>query len=378
MGKRSSPLADTSDKTEEPSEHKLSEARKKGQIFQSQDVVTAVCLFVTILVTNRMIPKLEARYGEYMKQVIALVGEGGNPIGRGLARDFLKMALVGIIPICLSAAIAAILATGVQTRFLNVMDLVKPKFSRLNPANGIKNIFSLRNLISILKNILKIVIIVALAYSMIKNDIVTIARTLDMGLQQSASILLKILYDLLMRVCLVFAVIAAVDFMFEKRQYHKQMMMTKQEVKDEYKMLEGNPEIKGRIKNIQRQRARERMMQDVPKADVVVRNPTHVSVALKYEPKKSAAPIVVAKGLDSLALRIAKVAEENGVPCVENVTLARALYGKCKIGGEIPPEYYGAVAELLVFIYRQQGRLDTFTQDLQEGPEQSGEQPGNR
>ena len=168
------------------------------------------------------------------------------------------------------------------------------------------------------------------------------------------------IFQLVRNVSLAFAVIGFFDFMYQRWSYEKDLKMTKQEVKEEFKQMEGNPEIKGRIKSIQRQMAMSRMMQKVPESDVIIRNPTHFAIALKYDPEKNGAPVVLAKGQDALALRIVKVGEENGVFITENRPLARALYDTCEIGREIPVEFYGAIAEILVYIYKASHREEMF------------------
>ena len=175
---------------------------------------------------------------------------------------------------------------------------------------------------------------------------------LDMPIFNSTTEMLHMVFVLVQNVCIAFAVVAFFDFLYQRWDYENNLKMTKQEVKDEFKQTEGNPEIKGRIRRIQRQMAMSRMMQSVPEADVVVKNPTHFAVALKYDPEKHGAPVVLAMGKDYLALRIIEVAEEHGVFVMENRPLARALYASCKVEREIPAEFYGAVAELLVYIYR--------------------------
>ena len=167
-------------------------------------------------------------------------------------------------------------------------------------------------------------------------------------------------FQLILKVCMVFIIVAFFDFLYQRWEYEKNLKMTKQEVKDEYKQTEGNPEIKGRIRRIQRQMALSRMIQKVPEADVIVRNPTHFAVALKYDPKRHGAPVVLAKGQDELALRIVKAGAENGVFMIENKPLARALYASCRLDQEIPAEFYGAVAEILIYIYRASHREDMF------------------
>ncbi len=189
---------------------------------------------------------------------------------------------------------------------------------------------------------------------------IEISRMFDMPILLSTSRMLQMVFDLVKRVCLAFAIVAFFDYLYQRWDYENNLKMTKQEVKDEYKNTEGNPEIKGRIRSVQRQMALSRMMQKVPQADVIVRNPTHFAVALRYDPERDNAPIVLAKGQDSLALRIVKVGEEHGVFVIENRPLARALYASCELDREIPAEFYGAVAEILVYIYKASNRQDMF------------------
>ncbi len=347
------------DKTEQPTAKRINDTRAEGNVFQSRDIVTvAVLLIVTVILRFRL-SAMETELSNFLKHVLTLMrGDTSSMLSKELMIEFARTAAVCALPIAILAAAVEILAAGVQTRFNFSQKALRPKLSRLNPANGIKRVFSLRGLMTLLKNIVKIIILFYFAYTMIQDDIIPIARTMDMSVPQGAAELFSMMYDLVMRIIMAFAVIAAVDYLFERRQYTKDLMMTKQEVKEEYKMTEGNPEIKGRIRRKQREISQRRMMQQVPQADVVVRNPTHYAVALKYEPHKTPAPVVLAKGVDSLALKIVSVAEENDVPCIENVPLARSLYKACEVNEVIPPEFYGVVAELLVFIYRQENRED--------------------
>lgn len=187
------------------------------------------------------------------------------------------------------------------------------RFSKLNPITGIKNLFSLKKVVELLKNLIKISLLLALLYNLLKGDIVPVARMIDMNPFNSAAYMMNMVFNLVIKICMAFTVVAFFDFLYQRWEYERDLKMTKQEVKDEYKQTEGNPEIKGRIRRIQRQMALSRMIQRVPQADVIVRNPTHFAVALKYDPDKSGAPIVLAKGQDELALRIIKAGEENGI-----------------------------------------------------------------
>ena len=195
-------------------------------------------------------------------------------------------------------------------------------------------------------------VLLYLIFSYFGDTAVGFSRFFDMELGQACSILFNDILALVLRVAVAFVVLAGADFFYQWWDYERQMRMSKQEIKEEYKQTEGDPQVKGKIKEIQRRRAQQRMMQQVPGADVVIRNPTHVAVALRYKPEKDDAPVVVAKGLDELALRIVAVAEENRVAIVENVPLARSLFAGTDLDREIPPEFYGPVAEILVYVLK--------------------------
>ena len=254
-----------------------------------------------------------------------------------------------------------IISHGVQTRFNVSFTPLKPKFSKLNPLKGIKNMFSLKRVVELIKNLLKIILLLVLLYDILMDDAIQVARMVDMPPINSAAFMMSMVFSLVMKVCLAFTVVAFFDFLYQRWEYERDLKMTKQEVKDEFKQTEGNPQIKGRIRSLQRQMVMSRMIQKVPQADVIIRNPTHYAIALKYDPNVNGAPMVLAKGQDELALRIIKVGEENGVFITENRPLARALYESCELDREIPAEFYGAVAEILVYIYKASHREDMFT-----------------
>ena len=213
-------------------------------------------------------------------------------------------------------------------------------------------------MVELIKSILKIIILIAVIYNIIIDDMVQVVRTMDMDITLSGAYMLQMVMTLVLRICIAFLAIAALDFLYQWWEYERKLKMSKQEVKEEFKQTEGNPEIKSRIRNIQNQRARERMMQAVPNADVVIRNPTHFAVALKYDADSYGAPIVLAKGQDELALRIVRVAEESGVAVVENPPLARGIYASTNLSQEIPQEFYGAVAEVLVYVYKMNNKME--------------------
>ena len=243
-------------------------------------------------------------------------------------------------------------ATMFQTQMLITAEPLKPKLSKLNPIEGFKKLFSMRSVIETVKGILKIILLLYLVYSNLMDLVSVNFKYLHTDLTSGVRHMYDSILAMIFQIIIAFGVLAAADYLYQWWEYERQLRMSKQEIKEEYKQTEGDPQIKGKIKERQQQMARMRMMQQVPKADVVIKNPTHYAVALRYKPERDNAPVVLAMGQDELALRIIKVAEENKVAVVENIPLARALYANAELGREIPPEFYGAVAEVLVYIFR--------------------------
>ncbi len=345
------------EKTEQPTAKKRRDERKKGNVLMSRDVPLIVGLGGSIVVLRYTIASIADQMKVYMSKELSgsALAEAGS-LGLSTAVDFVLVFLKCLYPLLLVSMVLGILSVGVQTRFLFARERLKPKLSNLNPLNGIKKIVSLKNLIELLKSILKIIVLVWFFYSIFKSDFAQIRRTMYMDLTVSTAYIFGKIYDMVKKIVMVFIVIAFFDFLYQRWDFEKNMKMTKQEVKEEYKQTEGNPEVKNKIRSIQRQRAMTRMMQAVPKADVVIRNPTHYAVALKYDINKDVAPYVVAKGQDEVALRIVDIAEKNGVSVVENKPLARALFAACRLNDRIPEEYYGAVAEILVYVFRMNNK----------------------
>jgi flagellar biosynthetic protein FlhB len=239
-----------------------------------------------------------------------------------------------------------------QTRMLFTVEKLKFKFSNLNPINGLKRMFSLRSIVELVKNLLKIVIIGVLVYSSIRQTLYELPRLFDM---EAVAVLIyagEKVFALVWKIGLVFAAIAFLDYRYQRWDYEKRLRMTKHEVKQEYKQLEGDPLIKSHRRQEQLKISRARMMMDVTKADVVIRNPIHFSVALRYNEDENSAPVLLAKGQDYVALKINEIAEASGIPFVENPALARGIYQHVEIGQEILPEYYQAAAEVFAWLYR--------------------------
>ena len=322
----------------------------------SRDVVAVATLLGSLVMLRAMSGVVMRRAEDILYTCFDYIGRsyaGFLPtIGRELVFKCLTTIAVVAGPFLLVTLILSVVATFAQTRMLVTTEPLKPKLSKLNPLSGFTRLFSLHSVVELIKNLIKISILLYLIYDYFTTVVVSFGRFLDMELNQAAEILFEDIFQLVLRVVVAFTAVAFFDYLYQRWEYERKLRMSKQEIKEEYKQMEGDPKVKGKIKEIQRQRARERMMQQVPGADVVIRNPTHVSVALRYKPEKDNAPVLVAKGLDELALRIVKVAEENHVTVVENVPLARSLYAAVDLGREITPDFYGPVAEILVYVLK--------------------------
>ena len=343
-----------SEKTEKATPKKRRDERKKGNTFQSKDVVSVVLLFVAFFILNLLVPfiyqQIKNLYIAQMKKIMTvetLTVSGVNQLFREGALVF----FISVLPVAIVIMFVAVIMSGVQTGFLVTGEALKPKFNRINPLSGIKRMFSLGSLVELLKSLAKVVLIIAIIYTTIMAMIPMTPDMLITNIDENMMFMMDETMSMVQTVCMIFAVVAILDYAYQRYDYEKKLKMTKQEVKDEYKQTEGNPEIKGKIRQKQREMSMSRMMQMVPQADVIVRNPTHFAVALKYDADQDVAPLVLAKGKDHIALRIVKVAEENKVLVKENKGLARSLYESVEINAYIPAELYKAVAELMAWVY---------------------------
>lgn len=343
-------------KTEKATPKRRRDERKKGNVLMSKDATAVATLMGSIaaflLFSTFALEQID-HFWELCFSYIATGYAGMIPhISKTLLQQFLLAFLAAAAPFLLITALLAVSVTFYQTKLLFSTESIRPKFSRLNPLEGIKRLFSLRSIMEALKGILKITVLLVLMVHYFLGVAQDFATFMDMELSQACSILFDDIIALVIRIAIAFAALAFFDYLYQWWEYERQLRMSKQEIKEEYKQTEGDPQVKGKIKQIQRQRAQQRMMQQVPEADVVIRNPTHFAVALRYDAKRDSAPVVLAKGMDELALRIVKVAEENKVAVVENVPLARSLYASTELDRQIPPELYGAVAEVLVYVMK--------------------------
>lgn len=348
------------EKTEQATDKKRKDARKKGQVLKSQDVAVVCSLFLTFFALRLSAPMAFEELGRFMTKYLSMAGEGIGDVqyigkesfARSLIFDFAKTFIIAAGAVLAVSFVVAIAATGIQTKFLVSFESIKFKLDKLNPLNGIKKMFSLKGVFELFKSLLKMIVLIAVVYSEISSSLPEIIRLISLEPMSGVLYIAQSVFSIVMSIGMVFIAIAAADFLFQRYSYENDLKMTKQEVKDEFKQMEGDPKIKGKRRAIQQQMANQRMMQEVPGADVVIRNPTHFAVAVKYDAEKNSAPVVVAKGKDLAALRIADIAAEHDVPTVENVPLARGLYEKVDVGREIPPEFYQAAADVLWFVYK--------------------------
>ena len=318
----------------------------------SRDMVSVATLVGAAAVLWLVSDSMAEQLGAYMTYCITYFERGTGVVSSELLIQALIVLAKTALPLLAVTAVCAIAATFLQTRFLVSGELIKPKFNRLSPIQGLKRLFSLKSVIEALKGILKITVLLVLIYKNLTGMFRESAKYLYTDVGAAAAHLVKKGFGMIVQITIAFIVLAAADYLYQWWEYERQLRMSKQEIKEEYKQTEGDPQVKGRIKEIQRQRAQTRMMQQVPQADVVIRNPTPFAVALRYKPEQDNAPIVLAKGQDELAMRIVRKAEEHQIKVIENVPLARALYADAELNREIPPALYGAVAEVLVYIFR--------------------------
>ena len=348
------------EKTEPATDKKLKDAREEGKVAKSKELTAAFDLIVLFLVLKIFISYV----GGSLLDIFDFVYSGMPDfveineaklttfaISSYLFNIILKWILI-VLPFFLLGVAITILISIFQVGWKISTKPMKPKLEKFNPINGFKRIFSKNSLFELVKSIVKIGVIAYVAYSSVINNRNDLFLLYDIPLNQAITLIGSIIINTGLKISLVYLVVGFADYAYQKHKFNEDMKMTKQEVKDEYKNSEGDPQIKGKQKQRMREASQRRMMQDVPKADVVITNPTHLAIALKYDAKESEAPVVVAKGEDYVALKIREVAKENNIANVENKPLARMLFSNVDIGSEIPPELYQSVAEILAMIYK--------------------------
>ena len=352
------------EKTEEPTSKKLEDARKEGQVAKSQEFAQSFTLLAMFILLRIWTATLASQLGELFNGFYGRIpyfvklnaSEDHHKEYSTLVTMGLLRTMIIILPFLLAGFAVSFVADLVQVKWKPTSKPLKPKFSKLNPISGIKRIFSINKLVELLKSILKLVVIGIVIYNELKDQWGMLYILYEIPMMQAIIMAGQLLIDIGMKIALVFVAVAFADYAFQKWKFHEDMKMTKQEVKEEYKSSEGDPAIKGKIRQRMQEASRRRMMQSLPQADVVITNPSHYAVALRYDKDQAEAPFVVAKGADHVALKIKEAAREHKIEIVENKPLARSLYANVDIGEEIPEELYVAVAEVLAIVYKRTGR----------------------
>lgn len=350
---------DDTSKTEDPSAKKLEEARKRGQVAQSRDMNTWLLLLATTILIGTAIPAMFRDFSDFLKIFLeqpSLLSAGPGDLSRILSEVFFETVRIVAIPF-LFLLVVAFLGPFFQVGLEISPEVLNPDISKISIFKGFKRLFSLRSIVEFIKGTLKMTAIGVIGYVMVQPYFDGIEHTINQPFPVMMDDLLSLTLRMMTGILIALLAISLADLMYQKWEFTKQMRMTKQELKDEYKQTEGDPHIKGKLKQLRMEKARQRMMQAVPKADVVITNPTHFAVALKYDPKESEAPVVIAKGADNVAFRIREVAKEHDIIIYENPPLARSLFDTVEIDEPIPQELYKAVAEVISFVYQKKGKL---------------------
>lgn len=368
-------MDDLGERTEEPTSKKLSDSRSKGQVAKSQDLSGAISLLGVVIILLAFGSTIAAMFMRILQRTLR--GEIAADI-RSTESIMAASKLVAyeaftvVAPIMLLAALVAYAGNFIQIGWLLTAEPIRPKLSKLSPLAGIKRIFGMRGIVKTVVNSLKLAAMCVVSYLFILANLDTIAALPRLTPLLALTGVLRLVFTLAIILVLLLLALAIIDYIYQRWQHTKDLRMSKQEVKDERKTMEGDPLIKGK----RRQMAREIMMQQigkaVPEADVIVTNPTHFSVAIKYDPETMGAPTVTAKGADLIALRIRQIARQNSVPIVERPPLARALYWGVEIGQEITLEHYEAVAELLAYVYKIDEKMRGKFKDERRAPEPAG------
>jgi len=350
-------MADDQEKTEEATPKKKEDARKEGNVAKSQDVSGVVTLVVGVVVLMFYLKFVVYKIMNFYVYYLTFFSHEFtlNDILSLFLKSIFEVLLL-LAPIALAIMLAGVLGNVAQFGFLFSTKSIQPKLSKLNPISGLKNMFSMKKLFEGVKMTLKVAIAFTVGFNLFLGWLNEIPKLELFDLMTQIEWLMDKAVILAWTMIGVFLVFAAIDFAFQKYSYNKSLKMSKQEIKDEMKNSEGNPEIKAKIRQIQMKMASQRMMGEVPKADVVVTNPTHYAVAIRYNREEDKAPKVIAKGTDHLAQKIKEIARENDVMVVENKPLARQLYADVEIEQEIPEKLYKAVIELLVYVYKTKGK----------------------
>jgi flagellar biosynthetic protein FlhB len=347
-----------SERTEQATSRRREEARKKGQVARSKEVSSVVILMgggsALFLLGSFLYHRISVLMVQYLRQAGTLTLQSANV--QALNVDLIQSLLILLTPILGVVLVLSIASHFIQSGTLFSFDLLKFDWTKLDPQKGLKQVFSKQSLAELAKALFKILIIGGAAWSVIKGEGARILLLSDQGLGQIFHYLCSITWSLFLKTGFILVILAGLDYLFQRWSHEKSLRMSKQEVKEESRMTEGDPMVKSRIRNIQRQLAKKRMMAEVPKADVIITNPTHLAVALSYKSKEMEAPKLVAKGAGEIAEKIKEIGRSHRIPIVENKPLAQILYKTVDLGQTIPSTLYQMVADLLAYVYRLKNR----------------------
>ena len=350
---------DQSQKTEEPTQKKLDEAKRKGQVASSREVnhwfMIVAAAIVVMTFAHPMMRDMKDAFAPFIAKPHAMPVDANN-LRDIISGAFADLGIALIAPLVV-LVIAAILAGVAQNGLVIAPERLKPKMEKISLKSGFKRLFSLKSIAEFLKGLFKLIIVGVTATLLVLPELNRVEQMTTYEIADLLDVLYILSVKVLIGVVAILSIIAALDFLYQKFEHTKSMRMSRQEIKDELKQTEGDPIVRARLRQIRQERARRRMMAAVPDASVVITNPTHYAVALKYELNDMNAPVLLAKGIDSLAVRIREIAEENDIPVVENPPLARALHAGVEVDQEIPEEHYRAVAEIIGYVMRLKGKL---------------------
>lgn len=347
-------MADKHSKTEAPTPKKLRDAKKKGQVAKSNELSPAVTLIIFAMAAVFMGQFLIENATTFLRKSLTLdfAMNINSASARLIIGERIMDFLVIMLPYFAIAVVFGIAINLAQVGFIFTSHPIKPDIKRLNPIEGFKKIFSKRAIFTLAKNLAKLILVFYLTYNTISKSISEILNAGSVGTEKLFFFLLLFAKNLAFNIGIIMLGLAVLDYVFQRKDFRDNLKMTKQEIKDEHKEMEGNPEFKQSRKQKQREMSLNRMMSTIPQADFILTNPTHLAVAIRYDQKKDKAPLIIAKGADYLAAKIREKAKENKIPIIENVDLARAIYKKTEVGDYVPLELYKAVAEILALIYQ--------------------------
>ncbi|BBH20858.1 flagellar biosynthetic protein FlhB [Paenibacillus baekrokdamisoli] len=347
------------EKTERATPKKREESRKKGQVAKSSELPAAFIMLVSffsfMMLGGYYKERLIRMFGLIFEQKLMMELTKENVLT--LFSSLMMQIFMLLAPLFIITVVIGLVGNYVQIGFLFTGEPLKMNLNKINPLKGFKQIFSMRSIVEFFKNITKLIVIAVIVYLTVWNQRAHIMQLGSVPISYMFSFIGSITVKLGLEIGSILAVLAVGDYIYQRFEHEKSLRMSKQDIKDEYKKSEGDPLIKGKIRERQRRMALQRMMQEVPKADVIITNPTHFAIALQYDGTKMEAPTVIAKGMDFVALRIREVAKENGVITMENKPLARALYERAEIGDVVPADLFQAVAEVLAYVYKIKGRV---------------------